>query len=196
MTTYSQELVEMMLNRAKLQRAKLIPVSSFVDTGKESNYGPFPQYNIIMEDEPIEELVESMERPGRRHVQTGPLVAELKQILAKSKDNLSRLKMALEGPQIVGSRSMFGSSSFYQEHSQFVEDNVIPFQEVTIHPESSAPPGGDAPVVAFGRTEFKILDLNRTKDQLTLKTMLAEEKRLLKRLQKVDSAIRNGRVDL
>lgn len=197
MTTYSQQLVESMINRAKLQRSKIIPVSAFLDTGSEPNLGPFPQYNIIIEDEPIEDVIESMERPPRRHVKTAPLVDTLQKTLSTSQENLRRLKAALEGPQIVGgTSSIFGSSSFYQENSQFVEDNVVPFQEVTIHPESAVPPGGDAPVPTFARPAFKVLDLNRTRDQLTMKAMLVEETRLLKKLQQVDAAIRRNKLDL
>ncbi len=200
MTTYSQELVEMMINRVKLIRSKVIPASSFGQSMSEPNLGPFPQYNIIMEDEPIEEVIDSMERPARRHVKTGPIVEELKKILATSKDNLMRLQNALQGPLTVGAASLtsrlFGGSSFYQDHSQFVEDNVVPFQEVTIHPESAAPRGGDAPVVAFGRKIFQILDLNRTKDMMVSKGLLAEETRILQKLKQVDAIIRRNKLDL
>lgn len=194
MTGYSQNLVELMINRLTLQRKSLLP-TSFGQILSEPNIGPFPQYNIIMEDTPIEDLISSLERPPRRHVNTAHIRSELERMLVKSKDNYRRLTRALDSPSLRAKKSLMNLfSSFYQQNSQYTEDNVVPFQEITIHPESATPRGGDAPVVFRGRPAFQILDLNKTKDDITLKLMEAEELRMVKRLEKIDTVIRRNKI--
>ena len=183
-----ESLIEAAIARAKLVRRGFIPSSflTFGMTGSEPNYGPFPQYNILFEDQPIDDFYESLVRQ-RTSKYKSMITGDLDAILSRTSRMYERLRTAVQGP--LGSKpfaktsSQSAASSFYEDHEQFIENNPVPFQEITIHAESAVPAGGDAP--AMPRAAFKLLDLNRTIDDMTYKLLETEEQVLIKQLEAI-----------
>jgi hypothetical protein len=186
----TQRSVESAIDRSKLVRRGYIPSSflTFGRSGSEPNYGPFPQYNIIFEDEPIDDYFDSISRQKRPRYRSR-ISKDLDEILKKTGQLYERLRTAVSGPLVSNpmkskSTSSFANnslvSSFYEDHEQFIERNTLPFQEITIHAESAVPAGGDAP--AMPKAAMRLLDLNRTVDRMTDKLLEAEEQALLKQL--------------
>ena len=199
MTTYFDQLVESMIKRVKLSREGIIP-TSFASLNTEPNIGPFPQYNIIVEDQPIEDVIEKQEHVSPRKF-TSPIREELAQLLGKAKHDYNRVRTALENPRISQATKSFATeikdsilkmqpSSFYEDHEQYIEKNTVPFQEITIHPESLVPEGGNAPVKLFGRGSSPLLNLNRTSESITLTLLESAELVMLKILETMDKATR------
>jgi hypothetical protein len=189
-------LVQSVINRSKLIKRNLIP-SSFLSgppsLAREPNYGPFPQYNILFEDEPISDFYDSKIRNTPSHYKSGT-TSGLLQMLQKSKSLYERLRTAIQDPATAQKNKGFMSSakdamintmpsSFYEDHEQFIEKNIVPFQEITIHEESAVPEGGSAPVMPPDLSQ--LLDLNRTMDKMAFKLLETEERVLLKQVDKI-----------
>jgi hypothetical protein len=194
----TQRIVNATIARAKLVRSGFIPSSflSFDLTGSEPNYGPFPQYNILFEDQPIDDFYEAQTRQREPKFKSR-ISRDLDIMLSSTQQLYERLRTAIKGPitasRIASQLSSFAKkslvSSFYEDHEQFIENNPAPFQEITIHAESAIPAGGDAP--AMPRWASPLLDLNRTADGMTYKLLEAEEQLLLKQLSPIFNQFRN-----
>lgn len=175
----------MAINDLKLGRKGF--VISFMEAPfSEPNIGPFPQYNIIFEDEPVEELL--IRSSGNARKYKSPTRDRLVSLLNHSVSQLVRSQSLFLNPRTESRKSLLNKvkaagASFLQDYEQFVESNVAPFQEIFIKAESVAPRGGDAPVVPPSKP--RILDVNRTAEMLELKALWVEEKSLLKQLQKI-----------
>jgi hypothetical protein len=188
----TSKIVDAAIARAKLVRSGLIPSSflAFDMIGSEPNYGPFPQYNVLFEDQPIDDFYEAQRRQ-REPKYKSEISTDLDMMLSRTQELYERLRTALKGPmtslsvssQILLNAKQSHASSFYEDHEQFIENNPSPFQEITIHAESAIPTGGDAP--AMPRWAFKLLDLNRTADATTYTLLDAEERLLLKKLSPI-----------
>ena len=179
-------IVEAAISRTKLVRSGFIPSSfvSFGMTGSEPNYGPFPQYNIMFEDQPIEDFYGALVRQRIPNYKSS-ITGDLENILARTRGLYERLRTAVQGPVAAKNSKAFSASSFYEDHEQFIENNPVPFQEITVHAESAVPAGGDAPAMA--RSAFKLLDLNRSIDDMTYKLLDTEEKLLIKQLKSISN---------
>ena len=180
----------LMTNKAKLSRRGFI--SSLGERFSEPNIGPYPQYNIIVEDEPIEKFVAHASHPKRRY--KSGIRSELVRMLEKSKTDLVRLQTVLENPRskqagapLAGlskwKHALKSPGSLIQDHEQFIEDNESPYQEIHVHPESVVPEGGDAPIKKRPRLAF--LNLNRTVEDMELKLLGTVEDALLKKLETI-----------
>ncbi len=151
----------------------------------EPNTGPFPQFNINFEDEPMEAVMAEMSKPKRKYKSW--IRDDLVSLLTNSTQDLVRLQQYVKNPRTVASKSTLNklkaAASFLQDYEQFVQVNQAPFQEISVHAESITPPGGDAPIVP--RMAPILLDVNRTMNMMELKLLKEEEKQLLKRLKKI-----------
>ncbi len=178
-------LTEVAINDLKLGRKGF--VSSLLEAPfSEPNIGPFPQYNIIFEDEPVEELITGNRGNGRKY--RSQTRERLIGLLENSTTQLIRSQSLFLNPRTESRKSLMNKvkaagASFLQDYEQFVESNVVPYQEVFIKTESVAPTGGDAPVVPAMKP--RILDVNRTAEMMELKALGAEEKLLLKQVQRI-----------
>ena len=195
-------LVTTVINKNKLKRNGWIP--SFLQTkgsiGTEPNIGPFPQFNFVIEDEPIEDVADHLRRK-RRHYKSR-IHDELVSRLDKATQDLTRLETVLHNPRTLqaGSASYKllkmmvnkpNPESLLQDYEQFVEANAPPYQEIHIHPESLAPEGGDAPILP--RDPYRFMNLNSTTDTLALTLMSAEEKTLLTQLETIAKGITSAK---
>lgn len=163
-------------------------VSSFIQAPMtEPNTGPFPQYNIIFEDVPVEALMLS----GHSRKYKSRIRNQLVELLNSSTKQLARSQSLFQNPRTESQSSLMNQAkaavSFLQDYEQFVEENSAPFQEIFIKAESLAPTGGDAPVIP--PVKPRILDVNRTAELLELKALQVEEKVMLKSLQSIASKI-------
>ena len=165
-------LIESVIADTKLQRANLS--SSFFEMPKEPNYGPFPQYNVIVEDAPMQEMEELIGKKPRRKYKSS-LVSDLERLISEANHEYIRLETLLRNPREIFTNAIPGQEalnsmrtklnpfSLFQDHEQYIESNIVPFQEITIHPESAVPKDG------FSSTEkWPLLDLNRTMDLVEL----------------------------
>ena len=182
------ELSKFVIDKIKLQRFPRI--SSLLQgvslTGQEPNIGPFPQYNIIVEDEPIEDVIDRLSK-HKRHYKSG-IRDELVAMLNNATADLIRITAHIENPRRKQMSSASGrlatAQSLLQAHEQFVENNPAPYQVITVHPESLTPEGGDAPVMPQLKSPFKILNLNNTMDTMTLEILDKAEDAMLETLRR------------
>lgn len=187
------KLSKFVIDKIKLQRFPRI--SSFLQgvslTGQEPNIGPFPQYNIIVEDEPIEDVIDRLSK-HKRHYKSG-IRDELVVMLNNATADLIRITAHIDNPRRKQMSSASGrvsgalgatAESLLQAHEQFVENNPAPYQVITVHPESLTPEGGDAPVMPQLQSPFKILDLNNTMDTMTLEILDKAEDAMLEILRR------------
>jgi hypothetical protein len=195
-----ERLVGLVVNKTKLKRAGYIP--SFLQTkgfsvGNEPNMGPYPQYNFIFEDEPFEDVVDHLSKP-RRHYKSN-IRDELVRMLGKSTHDLTHIQTVMLNPRTLQtetplykqSRKKYrpdSPQSLLQDHEQFIEDNPSPYQEITVHAESLAPEGGNAPVMP--RPPYNFLHLNRTAETMELTLLSTEENSLLKQLEDIAKRIK------
>ena len=174
----------------KLKLARLGLVSAYLEgVFSEPNTGPFPQYNVLFEDEPIEVLASQIAKPARKYQSNAHNV--LAGLLRNSTQELIELEHLLQNPRTLAAKSvinkLLGRTSFLQDYEQFVPENDAPYQEIVIHEQSRPVEGGDAPVTS--RTPPKYLDVNRTSDMIELNLLAAEEKRMLKQLEKLAKSL-------
>lgn len=173
-------LERMVVNKVKLGRKAVF--SSFGELFTEPNIGPFPQFNIQIEDVPIDEQLRST--PVER-LYKSPTRSALVQMLKKSTNDLIRLQTIVENPRTKKQSSPKWSkmfSSFFQDHEQYIEENPPPFQQIVIHPESVVPDGGNAPLTPGFLSRTQILNLNATLDDLELKALMTQELVMIKAL--------------
>jgi hypothetical protein len=172
------------IDMAKLGRTGLFSSLLQAPMG-EPNIGPFPQYNIIFEDEPIDELLSSTGGMNRKYQSAHR--KHLVDLLNRSVKQLARTQAILLNPRSQTEKSVLNqaraATSFLQDYEQFVEHNVAPYQQIFIKEEAATPVGGDAPIISLAKP--RILDVNRTAEILELKALEAEEKRILKVLRKI-----------
>ena len=176
----------------KLGRMRLVP--SFLQKALivEPNIGPFPQYNIIVEDESMDDYVTSVSSQTKRKYHSSAR-RKLVELLQNSTNDLVRIQTLLLNPRTQKAASLIWKkigSSFMQDHEQFVEDNAAPYQEIIVHPESRVPRGGDAPISASGA--IKLLDLDRTAEMMQLRLLLPDETKLLTSVEGLAKELRNG----
>lgn len=149
-----------------------------------------------MEDEPIEDVVDHLNRK-RRHYKS-KIHDELVSSLEKATRDMERLKTVLHNPRSLQASSKSyellkkmvkkpSPESLLQDYEQFIEDNAPPFQEIHIHPESLPPEGGDAPV--WPRTPYRFSNINSTSETIALALLTTEEKLLLTELEKIAKSI-------
>lgn len=179
--------MESAISETKLERANL---SSFFELPKEPNYGPFPQYNIVIEDSSLETITDLI-GPKERRKYKSSLESTLRKLLDEAQHELVRLQTVVMNPrkafksaipgmeEINKLRTKLNPFSLFQDHEQYIEPNVAPFQEITVHPESAVPEGSQAfdsgPVM-------NILDLNKTLDLSELGMLEVAETVLEKKL--------------
>jgi hypothetical protein len=178
-----QDLQQTVINRVKLSRPGVF--SSFGETFREPNFGPFPQYNIEIEDVPIEEQLRSLP-PERRYESSTR--STLVRLLENSTNELVRLQTVVQNPRSKKNSSpkwALVKGSFFQDHEQYIEDNPPPFQEIIIHPESVVPDGGNAPLTPATLSKTQILNLNATADNLELTALMAQEVAMMKTLSAI-----------
>jgi hypothetical protein len=168
----------------KLGRTGLFP--SFLEAPMiEPNIGPFPQYNIIFEDEPMEDLIATLHRTPRTYKSS--LREKLVKELDRANKALIETRSVLVNPRTQAGKSTLNKlragMSLLQDYEQFVEDNNTPFQEIFIKAASDTPVGGDVDLLSLGNP--KVLDINRTAELLILQTLEVQEALMLNELQKI-----------
>jgi hypothetical protein len=173
----------------KLKLGRLGLVSSYLEgLFSEPNTGPFPQYNVLFEDEPIDEFASQAAKTTRKYQSAAH--DHLARLLRNSTKELIKLEKWLYNPRTLAAKSIISkasASSFLQDYEQFVPENTAPYQEIVIHEQSRPVDGGDAPVTP--RSSPRYLDVNRTSDLIELKLLAAEEIRMLKQLERLAGSL-------
>jgi hypothetical protein len=156
--------------------------TSFAQTFSEPNIGPFPQFNIEIEDVPIDQEMPSS-APTRRY--RSLLKSALVKLLESSTNDLIRLQTVVDNPRSRKATHVRWApviSSLFQDHEQYIEENPPPFQQIIIHPESFVPEGGNAPLTPSALSRTQILNLNATVDSLQLNALMVQEVAMMKAL--------------
>ena len=205
MTQRYNTLAESLIADVKLERVGFTKDSSFFELPTEPNFGPFPQYNIIVEDSPMENLGDIIGPKDRRKYKSN-LEVVLTNLLAEANHEYTRLQTVVMNPRrlfdtdIPGREAINtlrtkmnpfslaqqsdyptipGKNAIFQDHEQFIEENILPFQEITVHPESAVPEGSQA---YDSKSPMNLLDINGTADYFEMGLLLVDETIQEKRL--------------
>ena len=140
----------------------------------------------------MEKIVDHVTPKERRKFQSS-FESILTRMLDEAGHDLARLTTILVNPRRMSTEAVPGAEllkrmatkvvspgSLFQDHEQYIEDNVMPFQEITIHPESAVPEGSQA---FDTKSVMKTLDLNKTMDGVELGLLLADEVVMEKKLK-------------